>query len=221
MSLCFFFGPFASSLINRFGCRATSITGCLTCAISLTVASFANNFIMLYVTYGVLGVGTTCVFVSSLKIVRNYFDKRQSIAIGIASTGQGLGILVLSQVLQSLATALSWRNSLRIVAGALLLNGVLPLVYDPYIEPVSSCELPSSREQHGQRQPSKRFSFHFSVWKVPRFLVLVATGFLFMFGRSVIFVHLVSIPGYLSVHDPGQAQISTNWKNRDPIDLDP
>ena len=210
MSLCFFFGPFASSLVNWFGCRRTSIIGCLTCALSLTIASFANNFIMLYVTYGVLGVGTTCVFVSSLKIVRNCFDKRQSIAIGIASTGQGLGTMVLSQVLQSLANALSWRNSLLIVAGALVLNGVLPLLYDPNIESVSSDELPSSREQHGQRQLSKRFSFHFSVWKVPRFLALAATGFLFVFGRSVIFVHLVSIPGYLSVHGPGQAHISTN-----------
>ena len=197
LSLCFFSGPFASFFVNRFGCRAVAITGCLTCALSLTIASFANNLIILFVTYSVLGVGASCTFVSSLEIVRRCFDKRKSIAIGIASTGQGLGIVILSQVLQSLVTVLSWRNSLRIVAGALVLNGLLALLYDPKIEPVSSGELLSS-EENRQRRTSRRFTFHFSVWKVPRFLALAATGFFFMFGRSIMFVHLVSIFEYLS-----------------------
>lgn len=197
ISLCFFSGPFASSLINRFGCRAVSIAGCLTCALSFTIASFANNLIILYVTFGVIGAGASCTFVSSLEIVRKCFDKRKSIAIGIASTGQGLGTMILSQVLQSLVTALGWRNALRIVAGALVLNGLFALLFDPMIEPASSGEL-LSNEEDGQRRTSKRFTFHFSVWRVPRFLALTATGFFFMFGRSIMYVHLVGIFEYMS-----------------------
>ena len=145
-----------------------SIIGCLTCALCLTIASFANSLFVLYVTFGVLGASAACAFISSLEIVRKCFDKRKSIAIGIASTGQGLGTMVLSQVLQSLVTALSWRNSLRIVAGALVLNGILPLMFDPKIEPVNSGE-PLSSEEDGPRRTSERFTFHFSVWKVPPF----------------------------------------------------
>lgn len=191
IALCLFFGPFASSLVNWFGYRAVTITGCLTCSLSVTIASFAGNLIILYVTFGVLGVGASCVFVSSLGIVTRCFDKRKSIAIGIASTGQGLGTMILSQVLQFLVNAVSWRNALRIVAGALVLNGSLGLLYNPMKEPVSSGELLSS-EEDGQRRTSKRFTFHCSVWKLPRFLVLAITGFFFMLSRSTMYVHLVS-----------------------------
>lgn len=190
IALCLFFGPLASSLINWFGCRAVAITGCLTCSLSLTVASFAKNLIILYLTFGVLGVGASCVFVSSLGIVPRCFEKRKSIAIGIASTGQGLGTMILSQVLQSLVNAFSWRNALRTVAGALVLNGLLGLLYNPMMEPVSSGELLTS-EEDGQRRKSKRFTFDFSVWKIPRFVVLVITGFFFQLSRSTMYVHLV------------------------------
>jgi len=190
IALCLFFGPLASSLINWFGCRAVAITGCLTCSLSLTVASFAKNLIILYLTFGVLGVGASCVFVSSLGIVPRCFDKRKSIAIGIASTGQGLGTMILSQVLQSLVNAFSWRNALRTVAGALVLNGLLGLLYNPMMEPVSSGELLTS-EEDGQRRKPKRFTFDFSVWKLPRFIVLVVTGFFFQLSRSTMYVHLV------------------------------
>ena len=189
-----FFGPFASSLINWLGCRTVAVTGCLTCSLSLTIASFAKNLIILYLTFGVLGVGASCVFVSSLGIVPRCFDKRKSIAIGIASTGQGLGTMILSQVLQSLVNALSWRNALRTVAGALVLNGLLGLLYNPMIEHVSSGELLKS-EENGQKRTSKRLTFHLSVWKLPRFLVLTVTGFFFQFSRSTIYVHLVGSSG--------------------------
>lgn len=192
LALCLFFGPFASSLINWLGCRAVAVTGCLTCALSLTIASFAKNLIILYLNFGLLGVGASCVFVSSLGIVPRCFDKRKSIAIGIASTGQRLGTMILSQVLRSLVNALSWRNALRTVAGALVINGLLGLLYNPMIEPVSNGELLTSEEDDGQRRISKRFTFHFSVWKLPRFLVLAVTGLFFQLSRSIMYVHLVS-----------------------------
>lgn len=193
-----FFGAFASSLINWLGCRAVAVTGCLTCSLSLAIASFAKNLIILYLTFGLLGIGASCVFVSSLGIVPRCFDKRKSIAIGIASTGQGLGTMILSQVLQSLVNALSWRNALRTVAGALVINGLLGLLYNPMIEPVSSGELLTS-EEDGQRRTPKRFTFHFSVWKLPRFLVLAVTGLFFQLSRSTMYVHLVSSFQYASL----------------------
>lgn len=177
--------------MNRFGCRTVSITGCLTCALSLTVASFANDLIILYLCYGVLGAGASCVFLSGFEIVRKCFDKRRSIALGITSAGQGIGTMALSQVLQSLVNALSWRNSLRIVAGALALNSFFGLLYDSKMYTTSNNEM-LSREEVGERPTSKRFTFHWSVWKVPGFLLLTIGFFFVMFGRSVVYVHLVS-----------------------------
>ena len=171
------------------------MTGCLTCALSLTVASFADSLILLCVTYSVIGFGGSCAFLSSFVIVRKCFDKRRSIALGIASAGQGLGTMVLSQVLQALVTAVYWRNTLRIVAGSLILISFFGILYDPKIETASSrssSEVLSS-EESGRRLPTKRFTFHCSLWKVPVFRVLAATFFFFMFGRCIIYILLVRI----------------------------
>ena len=192
MAVCLGSGPFVGSLVNRFGCRKVSITGCLTCALSLTIASFANGLAVLYVCYAVLGADAGCVFLSGLEIVRKCFDKRKSIALGITSAGQGLGTMVFSQVLQSLVTVLSWRNSLRIVAGGLAINSLFGLLYDSTIVETANNSEPLSSEEDGQRRVSKQFSFHFSVWTVPDFLVLTFAFIFAMFGRAVVFVHLVS-----------------------------
>ena len=190
VAFAFAVGPFVGSLINRFGCRSVSTAGCLTCALSLTVASFAKSLALLYISYSVLGIGATGALMSSLVIIRKCFKKRRSIALGIASAGQGLGTMVLSQVLQALVTALRWRNTLRIVAGSLFLNSFFGILYDPKMETASSTEVLSS-ENAGQRLPSKRFTFHCSILKDPSFVVLTATGLLTMFGRVTNYVHLV------------------------------
>ena len=175
------------------------MTGCLTCALSLAIASFATNLTILYVTFGVLGAGTSCAFISGLEMVRKCFDKRKSIALGIASTGQGLGTMTLSQVLQSLIDALGWRNALRIMAGTLVFNALLGVVFDSTTETKSpgTGEL-ATTEEDGQRKRSKRFTLHCSVWKVPQVVVLAVTGVLFMFGRPVIYVLLVSSRAFKS-----------------------
>lgn len=147
----------------------------------------------MYVSYSVFGVGGVCVFLAGVDIVQKCFDKWKSIALGIISAGQGLGTMVLSQVLQFLVNALSWRNALRIIAGALAVNSFFGLLYDPKIDTTSaSTSEPLSSEEVEDRRTPKRFTFNFSIWKVPGFLVLTITYIVIMFGRSVVYVHLVS-----------------------------
>ena len=120
--------------------------------------------------------------------------------------------MILSQVLQSLVNALSWRNALRTVAGVLVINGSLGLLYNSMIEPVSSDEL-LTREEVGQRRTPKRFTFHFSVWKLPRFLVLVITGLFVQLSRTTTYVHLVSSFQYSSLAVASSRILSAcNWR---------
>lgn len=183
-------GPFAGSLINRFGCRVMAIIGCLICALSLAITSVANHLITLYVSYVVLGVGGAFTFLSCLEIVRRSFEKWQSIALGIASAGQGLGTMALSQVVSSLVGVLGWRNAMRILAGALVVNSLFGLLYTSKSSNAGSSEKLLS-ENPGEKRRSKRFSFNFSVFKVPSFLVVAGTFFFTMFGRPIIYVLLV------------------------------
>ncbi|XP_029193818.1 monocarboxylate transporter 4-like isoform X3 [Acropora millepora] len=183
-------GPFAGSLINRFGCRVMSIIGCLICAVSLTITSFATHLITLYASYVCLGVGGAFTFLSCLEIVRRSFEKWRSIALGIASAGQGLGTMVLSQVVAALVIVVGWRNSMRILAGALVVNSLFGFLYGS-----TSATDDSSKKRlittSVEKQKSKRFSLNLSVFKVPSFLVVAATFFFTMFGRPIIYVLLV------------------------------
>ena len=172
---------------------------------NLTIASFANDLAILYVCYAFLGAGTTCVFLSSLEIVRKCFDKWRSIALGITSAGQGIGTMVISQILQFLVSSLGWKNSLRVMGGCLALNSFFGLLYDSKIDSVSEIH---TNEEAGQRRTSKRFTFHCSVCGVPGFLVLTVVFVFAMFGRAIIYVHLVStcIRLYSFVFGYGSAQ---------------
>lgn len=166
------------------------MAGCLACASGLAVASFASSLTLLFVSYAVFGCGSGCVLVSSVVVVRRCFDKRQSLALGVSAAGQGLGTMVLSQVLQSLVTVVHWRDTLRIFAAALFLNSFCGILYDVNLTQghISS----SSDEEEGRhRENSKSFTLHCSVWKVPGFLLLTACSFFFMFARITNYVHLV------------------------------
>ena len=182
--------PLGASLINRFGCRAVSMAGCLACASGLAVASFASSLTLLFVSYAVFGCGSGCVLVSSVVVVRRCFDKRQSLALGVSAAGQGLGTMVLSQVLQSLVTVVHWRDTLRIFAAALFFNSFCGILYDTNL--IQGQISSSSDEEEGKhRENSKSFTLHCSVWKVPGFLLLAACSFFVMFARITNYVHLV------------------------------
>ena len=48
-------GPITSGLVNKFGCRAVTISGSVIAATGFILGSFAPNLEILIFTYGVLG----------------------------------------------------------------------------------------------------------------------------------------------------------------------
>ena len=91
------------------------------------------------------------------------------------------------------------------MAGALVLNALLALLFDSKVDTENSESGEQlSSEEDGQRRKSKRFTFHCSVWKVPSVITLTITGVFFMFGRSIIYVLVVgsSTPLTNRMRDP-------------------
>jgi len=83
-------GPIVAGLTHKFGCRVTLITGAaLTCILySLCIVS-PSIYIML-ILYGVLGGLTTgFVYISSIIVLTEYFDKKIGVATGIVMAGSG------------------------------------------------------------------------------------------------------------------------------------
>ena len=60
-------------------------------------------------------------FVGSVVTVQNYFDKRRSLATGIAVAGTGAGVFIMAPLIQYLIERYTWRGAL-LLEGGLLLN---------------------------------------------------------------------------------------------------
>ena len=172
------------AFLNKFGFRVTTIVGCLLCSLGVTLGSFVSTIYMLYVTFSIpFAMGQSLVFVSEAIIVNNYFDKRKSFALGLVTSGQGLGTMILSPSLQAAVDVLEWRSTFRVFGGLLAVSSLTGVILH---------QSPSSQEGN-MNCSSKKWSWNLSLFKNSTILVLVTTAAALMFSRLVPYVHLVSI----------------------------
>lgn len=129
-SLCMLLGPVANMLAVRFTSRRVVMVGGLTICVGFFMTVFAPNIIYLYFSYGLLtGVGCALAYSPSIVTVGQYFDKRRTLANGLAVAGSGVGNFAIPPLIRlcvdefGLAGALLVLSALMLhvcVAGALL-----------------------------------------------------------------------------------------------------
>lgn len=105
--------PLQGLLVDRFGARRIILI-CLPlfgfgfAALSLMTGSLAQ-FYVLWTVLPVLGIGLWPA--SWVKATSSWFDRRLGLAIGIATTGIGVGAMVFPIVIHALAQAYGWRSA--------------------------------------------------------------------------------------------------------------
>lgn len=113
--------PAVTVLARIFGTRTPMLIGALVLAAGYISASFARRIWQLYLSQGVLvGFGVGFVSVPSIAVLSQWFEKKPSLASGIASAGSGIGGLIFSLATQAMIENISVAWSLRvtgIVAG--------------------------------------------------------------------------------------------------------
>ena len=173
-------------LVNRFGCRFTTLLGGFLCTLSLGLSSLAKNVLHLYLSYSVLyGLGTSCVFSASLVIISKYFKTRRSLALGIVMLGQGGGVLILSPLLQTMIDTFDWRTTYRIMAGIVPVLFLFGLTYSPNVQTEEVSNAPVEEKKKGCH-------IDVTVWKEPKFVAVCISASIMMFGHYVPQIHLVS-----------------------------
>jgi MCP family monocarboxylic acid transporter-like MFS transporter 14 len=109
-------------LTNKFGCRLTTIIGSFIAFLGFFLSCFVTKFFYLYLTIGVIvGFGFGLIYVPAIVSVGYYFDKKRSLAIGIAVCGSGLGTFILSPLNRILFESYGCQGAFLIKA-ALCLN---------------------------------------------------------------------------------------------------
>ncbi len=75
----------------------------------------------LFLTFGLIaGLGLSLCYVAAIAVVAFYFDKRLSLATGLAVCGSGIGTFIFAPVTQYLIKEYGWRGAMLILSGLFL-----------------------------------------------------------------------------------------------------
>jgi MFS transporter, OFA family, oxalate/formate antiporter len=122
-----FFGIFSGQAVDRVGPRVTSIVGGLCLGSGFLLSGMVHELWQIYLTYGLLGgVGMSCVYSPVLTTASRWFPRRQGLALGIVSSGIGIGTFVGPPVFGHLISVYGWRSSY--IAGGLGIGVTMVLV---------------------------------------------------------------------------------------------
>ncbi len=102
--------------LDRFGAKKTFGLMGLTAGLGLLITSQIHTFWQIYLSYSfLLGIGTSGTIVAVASAVSRWFRKNRGLAIGIATSGAGLGTVIIAPFAGFLITELGWRYSLIII----------------------------------------------------------------------------------------------------------
>jgi len=120
--------PFVGRVVDRYGVRKVISIGAFIGGLGFVLLSLMSELWCFYVGYAVIGVGMAAMgTVSASAVVSKWFQRRRGLAIGIMSTGIGVGGLALAPLIGAyLIPSFGWRMAYLVLA--LLMWVLIPLV---------------------------------------------------------------------------------------------
>jgi MFS family permease len=118
MLLCCVFAFLGGWALDRYGPRKVCILMGSFTGLSLLLASQTRSLWQLYLTYGLLlSLGTGAVYTVVNSTTSRWFERKRGLALGITTSGGGVGAIVMAPFATHLITHLDWRTAL-IVMGS-------------------------------------------------------------------------------------------------------
>ena len=121
-------GPPAGYLTDRFGPRAMLAFGGLASGLGFILLSFTHNYLYFVLVFvGIMSLGFRSGYNNAtVPALNQWFRRRRALAMSVASTGNGLGGLVLAPIVGVMVLTLGWQNA-AIVSGIAIIVVVVPL----------------------------------------------------------------------------------------------
>jgi len=121
------------------------------------------------------GLGFSFLYLTSMVATTVYFSRWRALAVGLASCGSGIGIIVYPLLASHVIDVLNWQWCLRIQAGIIFLCLLLSLIFRPLTSEVK-VEKPTMRE-------ALKASFKLSLLKSPFFILFMIIACVSTIGR--------------------------------------
>ncbi|SFO68951.1 Predicted arabinose efflux permease, MFS family [Geodermatophilus dictyosporus] len=138
-SLTYFgLGALSGVAVDRYGPRRVLLAGGVALGAGLAATSQAGELWIGLVTYGLgVGIGVACAYVPMVAVVGGWFERRRTLAIGVAVTGIGLGTLTVAPLAAAMIDELGWRTTHLVlgVGGAAVLVACALVVPRPPVRP--------------------------------------------------------------------------------------
>jgi MFS family permease len=176
-------------LADRYGPIKISVFCGFMIGLGLILSSQIHTLWQLFITYGVIeAIGLSGAFGIGTAMTSRWFTKNRGLALGIVSTGSGLGTLFIVPGTERIINSLSWSPAFIIcgaVAGILMIGSALLLRSPPQSVPLLD-EKPTTPIK------SPDGLTLIQALKEPQMILFMGSLLLFFFGIQLIMVHLVS-----------------------------
>lgn len=189
----------AASLINglaldRWSPRTVFSIMAVLAGLGLVLTGQTRQFWQIYLSYGLVvafGMGGTIPLTAS--IVSRWFDKNRGLAIAIATSGAGLGSLLISPFAGCLVTSLEWRTAYLILG---IICTVIVAGIASFMKKAPSRPLPETpaggveRQQSGESGDAAGLTLAQAL-RTGNFWLIVAFSFLFAASTFMFITHIV------------------------------
>lgn len=131
-------GMAGAKLVNKRGPRVAVAAGAVLWLLGMFLGSAAQEYYQIMLTQGVLcGLGTGLVYLASVAVIPQWFERHRGLAVSLANAGGGLGCLVWALAGSHFISSVGWRTELRIIGGAgAVLLAAAALLVDRRLPPV-------------------------------------------------------------------------------------
>jgi MFS family permease len=171
-SVAMLMAPVATKTCRHFHIKYTLAAGIVCFSGGFIAASFTTEIWQLFLSQGILvGMGCGLIYVPSLPIVSQWFNKRRGLANGITSAGSGIGGLAMSFAIQTAIEKLG-------IAWALRITGIVVLAVN-----VPACVVLRTRDNY--IFPNRKV-FDLVLFRRYDVFLFLSWGFVMMFGYTTL-----------------------------------
>ncbi|MEE9399085.1 MAG: MFS transporter [Dehalococcoidales bacterium] len=191
------FAFLAGSALDRYGPRIVILVMGLFTGLSLLLTSQTGAAWQLFITYSLLlAAGAGPLFVVPMSAVSKWFDKKRGLALGIASSGIGLGTLFMAPFATYLISRFDWRMAYLII-GLIAWLFVIPLSRvlkrDPYeIGALPDGEIAYSGDRRSEKENIQPVGLSLKkAFRTRSFRLVMFIWFLYASNIFLVMTHLV------------------------------
>ena len=198
-----FIQPFSGYIADNYGPRKVAVTATILVGIGLILASTAKNPAMLYLYYGIGGIGVGILYGISTACAIKWFPDKRGLATGLVVFGFGAGTAIFNIFIQGLLETKGLQSTL-VYLGIAMLIVLVPLSF-LYRYPAQSAAAPSKKGSDSDVDDSKDFKparmLKTYQWYLIYFSFTFTVSIVLMFGAQMKMVAKeYNLPaGYFSV----------------------